>query len=180
MLPKLMNNYKVVVLLIIIFIIAIAGAFYIYRSQTAKQQITDFEPLPTGKMTFPSPSPSPSPVSATQVPSQQPAAGSDIIEIKNEGIKVLAPIASSQIASPINVSGFANVFGDKVQINIKDANGKILGSNSAIACMGYDACPFGATINFEKSTTEAGIIEVYNPSGVDGSPRYLQTILVRF
>lgn len=173
-----MNNYRTVILLIIIFVIAVASAFYIYKRQTLNNKITDFEPLPSPGFTFSSPSPSP--VSATQVPGQQPASGSDTIEIKNEGIKIFNPAASSQIASPIIVSGIANVFEGKVQINIKDSGGKILGSAQATACMGYDACTFATTVNFESSTTQAGILEVYNPSGVDGSPNYLQQILIRF
>lgn len=173
-----MNNYRVVVLLIIIFVLAIAGAFYIYRRQTANVKITDFEPLPSPGFTFSSPSPSP--VSATQVPGQQPAAGSDSIVVKNEGIKVITPSASSQITSPVTIAGYANVLSGKVQIKIKDGNGKILGSTQTTACFGYDACTFETTINFDSPTTQAGILEVYSPSSLDNSAKYLQQILIRF
>jgi len=177
-----MNNIKTIILLIIIFVIAVGGIYYLYQTQVVKIN-EDLLPYPTPTTTFEdlvSPSPIPSPVGKLTPPRVQPEAGSNTIDVKNIGIEVESPHASSAISSPLNVKGRANVFEGKVQINVKDANGKILGSNQATACMGYDACPFETVINFDKSTTEAGILEVYNPSGVDGSPKYLQQILIRF
>lgn len=176
-----MNNYRTAILLVIIFVIALAGAYTIYRNQTNKSLVPTLgeNPSPEALATI-SPSASPSANLQAPPPAEQPSSGSDTVEVKNIGIQVSSPEASSVITSPVNVSGSANVFEGKVVINIKDASGKILGSGSSTACMGYDACPFQTTINFENSTTPAGTIEVYSPSGLDSSPQYLQQILVRF
>ncbi len=178
-----MTNYKLAILFIIIFVIALLGAFFIYKNQT-KLTSTEASPSPEAVLTappLPSTSPSPAPQGASaNAPAAQPESGSNTVEIKNEGIKVDSPKASSIVTSPLTIAGSANVFGGKVVINIKDANGRILGSTQATACMGYDACSFTTTVDFKKSATQAGIIEVYNPSGTDGSPHYLQQILIRF
>ena len=177
-----MNNIKTIILLIIIFVIAVAGIYYLYQTQVVNKNL-DLLPYPSPTTTFEdlvSPSPISSPVGKLTPPRVQPEAGSNTIDVKNIGIEVESPQASSVISSTVYVKGRANVFEGKVQINVKDTNGKILGSNQATACMGYDACPFETVINFDQSTTEAGILEVYNPSGIDGSPKYLQQILIRF
>lgn len=178
-----MNNYKLAILFIIIFIIALLGAFFIYKNQT-KPASTEEPPLSEAVITASPPlSTSPSPASQTSAanaPTAQPESGSNTLEIKNEGIKIESPEASSIITSPLTVKGSANVFEGKVIVNIKDANGQILGSGQATACMGYDACPFTTTVDFKKPATQAGTIEVYNLSSTNGSPKYLQQILVRF
>lgn len=176
-----MNNYRIAILLIIIFIISLAGAYTIYKNQTNKNLIPIFEQSPSPEaMATISPSPSPSAKPVGSVPPELPSSGSDTAEVKNIGIQVQSPEASNIASSPIKVTGTANVFEGKIIATVKDGNGNILGSTNTTACMGYDACPFEATINFSTPTTQAGIVEVYSPSGLDNSPRYLQQILVRF
>lgn len=176
-----LNNIKIAILLIIIFVLAISAGFYFYQKQIIqKDQILE-QPSSSPTTNFPSPaSPTPQVQGTKTAPNSQPETGTNTRDVKNIGISVTSPRASTIISSPVLVAGSANVFEGKVIINIKDATGQILGSGQATACMDYDACPFSASINFEKSPTAAGTIEVYNPSGVDGSPRYLQQILVRF
>lgn len=174
-----MNNYRVAILAVIILIILFAGAFFIYQKQVGNNTPAPEKTPSPETLTLPSPTPNIQPASGPQA-SQQPESGSNTLEVKNIGIRVDTPTAASIISSPIAVTGSANVFEGKIVISIKDANGNLLGTGQATACMGYDACPFTTTIDFAKSSTEAGIIEVYNPSGIDGSAKYLQSILVRF
>lgn len=177
-----MNNLKTVILLIIIFVLAVAGIYYLYQTQVRNNN-EDLLPYPSPTITFDdlvSPSPAASPVGRTTPPQVQPEAGSDTLSVNNIGIRVESPQASSVISSPLKVSGQANVFEGKVVIKIIDSFGKVLGQGETVACMGYDACPYSATINFNSTQSKAGILQVYNPSGVDGSPKYLQQILVRF
>jgi len=176
-----MNNYRTAILLVIIFVIALAGAYTIYRNQTNKSLVPTLgESLSPEALATISPSASPLANLQNPPPAEQPSSGSDTVEVKNIGIKVENPHASTVVSPPLTVSGSANVFEGNVIVNVKDASGKILGSGRATACMGYDACPFEVKIDFQKSTSSAGIIEVYSPSGLDGSPQYLQQILVRF
>lgn len=176
-----MNNYRVAILAVIILIILFAGAYFIYQKQTGN--IPTFEANPSASpeslITLPSPTPAPQSSAGPQV-NEQPQSGSDTVEVKNIGIKVDQPEGSSIISSPLTVSGSANVFEGKIIINVLDSAGHVLGSSQTTACMGYDACPFQTSINFASPLTQAGTIEIYNPSGVDGSPHYLQSILVRF
>lgn len=177
-----MNNLKTVILLIIIFVLAVAGIYYLYQTQVVKKNI-DLLPYPSPTTTFDdltSPSPAASPVTNTTPPRVQPEAGSNTQSVNNVGIKVENPQASSVVFSPLTIKGSANVFEGKVVIKVIDVNGKILGQGQANACMGYDACPFETTISFEPTQSKAGILQVYNPSGIDNSPQYLQQILIRF
>jgi len=179
-----MNNIKTIILLVIVFVLAVAGIYYLYQTQVNKNK-DNLLPYPSPGSSFesltpPSPTPGASPVGSKNPPQIQPESGSNTLQVKNIGIQVANPQASTKISSPLTVSGFANVFEGKVVILLKDSNGKVLGESQATACMGYDACAFETTINFQPSQTQAGSIEVYNPSGVDGSPHYLQQILVRF
>jgi len=176
-----MNNLKTVILLVIIFVLAIAGIYYLYQTQVSKNE--NLLPYPSPATTFDDlvpPSPLASPIGISNPPRVQPEAGADTLSVNGIGIQVESPQASSVISSPLTVTGNANVFDGKVVIKIIDSDGKVLGKGEAVACMGYNACHFDATISFNSTQSEAGIIQVYNPSGVDGSPKYLQQILVRF
>ena len=182
-----MNNSRLVILLIIVFIVGVTSVYWIYQSQVSKSSEELLPvPSPLGEVQI-SPTPQPSPKAqsiadriGSLVPSVQPEAGSETQAVNNIGITVNSPNAGIQISSPLTVSGFANVFEGKVVVKVVDGNGKVLGENQTTACMDYDACHFETTVNFTPSTTQAGTISVYNPSGVDGSPNHLQTLLVRF
>ncbi|OGE09891.1 hypothetical protein A3A60_04870 [Candidatus Curtissbacteria bacterium RIFCSPLOWO2_01_FULL_42_26] len=175
-----MNNYRVAILAAIVLIILFAGAYFIYKNQVTNQISTINESPSPESLTLPSPSPTILPAGGEAQVNEQPQSGSDTVEVKNIGIQVASPSGSSAISSPVTVSGSANVFEGRIVIRVKDGGGQLLGSGEATACMGYDACAFTTTINFNSSLTQAGTIEVYNPSGVNGTPHYLQQILVRF
>ncbi len=106
----------------------------------------------------------------------QPETG--ISEIKNVGIYLSLPLAGNTIASPVKASGFANVYDGLVKIRVKDVSGNVLGENSAIACMGTDACPFETTVTFTKPLASVGTIEAW---GLDQNQLdLLQTIPISF
>lgn len=116
---------------------------------------------------------------SSQAPPAQPGTGSNTIEVKNEGIYVDNIKSGAAISSPVTVSGRANVTNSKVRIEVRDQNGVILGAAQATACLGYDACAFSATINFDTPSGRSGSIAVYNPAD-DGAKLYFQQIPVNF
>lgn len=118
--------------------------------------------------------------SPNSIAGSQPQTGSDTAEIKNIGISIENVFSGQTISSPLTVNGKANVFEGHVVLQIKDANGKVLGQSTATACMGLDACPFQSTITFSKPSTSYGTLETYSPSGKDGSKLYTQTVVVNF
>ena len=176
-----LSNIKIAILLIIVFVLAISAGFYFYQKQIIqKGQILE-QPSSSPTANFPSSaSPTPQVQGTKTAPNSQPETGTNTQDVKNIGISVTSPQTSTIISSPVLVVGRANVFEGKVIILVKDSNGNLLGQGNATACMGYDACPFEATVYFNQPSTSTGTIEVYNPSGVDGSPKYLQQILIRF
>lgn len=156
------------------FVIVAAAliTFGVYNRFTKRVSQEEPAPLPTPESGFPTVEISPPPV--------QPESGSNAKTVNNLGIVVTEPSKNSIISSPVKVSGFANVFEGLVVIRVKDANGSVLGKETATTCMDVDACPFEASINFLKPGTELGTVEVLSPSPVDGSFEYLQEISVKF
>lgn len=172
-----MSSLKIIIPILIVFILIGAGAYSIYRAQTAIE-ITD-----TTQNSFPSPSPSSSPnvQGAKNPPANQPATGpEDELGIKNIGIQLTSPEPQTKINSPVQVTGTANVTSQTVHIAILDSNGSILGQGQATACVGLDACPFKASIKFNSPQTQTGSVEVYSPSTLDSSKTFLQSIPVSF
>lgn len=180
-----MNSLKIIIPAVILFILATAGVYTIYQTQTAEKIATDASPQISLQSNFPTSSTSPklqsspSPTSQTNVQAQ-PATGTDELEIKNEGIHMQNPTPGSLASSPLVVSGIANVTSQKVVVIVKDTTGSTLGQGTAQACVGLDACYFEATIAFSKPKTDIGLLEVYSPSAIDNSPTFLQTIPVSF
>lgn len=174
-----LNNLKIVILLIIVFVLAVSAIFYFYQKRIIKNVPLTELATPSPAANFPTSSANPSTFGSQSVPNSQPQTGFDTQDVKNIGISLLGPQQSEKISSPVLVSGRANVLGNIVVV-VKDANGNILGEGKTTACVGYDACPFEAAVDFSQSSTPTGTVEVYNPSGVDGSPKYLQVISVRF
>lgn len=174
-----MNNLKVVIPAIIIFILAIGGVYYLYKSQV----IDDTTPLaatatPQGSA-FPQVTGTPSASPSTNVGSQ-PATGSDELKVYNVGIYVNTPTFNQKITSPLKVSGKANVTSQKVVARVKDSDGNVLGQAEAAACVGLDACPFEMTISFSKPSTVYGTLEIYSPSTVNSEQKHLQFIQISF
>lgn len=176
-----LSNIKIAILLIIIFVLAISAGFYFYQKQIIQKAQVSGQSGLSPTTNFPaSATPTPTIEGTKTAPNSQPETGTNTQDVNNIGISVISPQSSTIISSPVTVAGNANVFEGQVVILVKDANGNILGRGQATACMGYDACPFKTAIYFNQPLTPTGILEAYNPSGVDNSPKYLQQILIRF
>lgn len=174
-----MKSLKWIIPIVIVTILLGAGVYTIYRTQTAVEQIL---PTQSPRNNFPTQEASPSlQVKGIAPPNNQPATGpEDGLEVKNVGIKVENLNSNVKISSPLTIKGTANVTSQTVIVSVKDANGKILGTGQATACIGLDACDFQTQIAFSNPTTSAGFVEVYSPSTIDSSPTFLQTIPITF
>jgi hypothetical protein len=74
------------------------------------------------------------------------------------------------IASPVTVSGFANVFEANVNIRVRDAAGNILKETFTTATCGTGCWgDFGESLAFEVSERQQGRVEVLTYSPEDGS-----------
>lgn len=145
----------------VIIALIILGALGIYWAS----QKEDFKTSDIFKLGNSSPSPTPQEVAkftidTTPAPQTQPESGSDTLGAVNLGIVITNPSAKAEVSSPIKVAGMANTLNGKVLIRIKDEYGNILGEGQASACLDVDPCPFEASIVFQKSQTERGLIEV--------------------
>ena len=155
------NNLIVALVIIILVAVGSAGIYWAWQKQRTQAPIT--------------PSPAPSPISNFPstlgesktngpVPSVQPQAGADTASV-NLGLEITAPNGKSQVSSPVQVKGLANVPEESVIVEIKDNNGNVLGKSQASACFDSKPCPFEASIVFESSTSDWGTIEAYSSRG---------------
>ena len=179
-----MQSLKFIIPAIIIFVLAISGIYYLYQTQTSSPSSVlnpNASASPIGT-TFPQASASAQPSSEPRAMgvNSQPATGPEDNQVRNPGITVLGPSRDSKISSATKVYGIANVTSQTVIIEVRDAHGKLLGSGSAQACIGLDACPFSASVVFKNSETASGTILVYSPSQIDSSPTYTQELPVKF
>lgn len=153
------NNLIVALVIIILVAVGSAGIYWAWQKQKVQTQLT--------------PSPAPSPISNFPstlgelkangpLPSVQPQAGSDTASV-NLGVEITAPIGKVQISSPVKIKGLANVPEESVIAEIKDANGKVLGTSWASACFDSHPCPFEASVVFEGPAGDWGTLEVHSP-----------------
>ena len=153
------NNLIVALVIIIIVAAGSAGIYWAWQKQKVLTQVT--------------PSPTPSPISnfpATlgesetggPLPSVQPQAGADTASV-NLGVEITAPYGKLQISSPVKIKGLANIPEESVVVEIKDANGNVIGESRASACFDSTPCPFEASIVFESSAGDFGTLEVHSP-----------------
>lgn len=180
-----MNSLKIIIPAIIVFILAIAGLYYLYQTQTSSKLSLDTTLQASPKNNFPqaSSSASPSSVKGTQnqnSPQSQPSTGSESEQELKTIISITSPQSSSFITSPLKIQGFANVTSQKVFIYIKDANGKILGVAKTSACLDLNPCEFSTNIVFGQPQTATGSIEAYSPSTFDNSAQDLTSLGINF
>ena len=153
------NNLIVALVIIILVAVGSAGIYWAWQKQKLETQIT--------------PSPAPSPISKFPstlgeskangpVPNVQPQAGTDTASV-NLGIEITSLYGKSQVSSPVKVKGLANVPEESVIVEIKDANGRVLGTSYASACFDSHPCPFEASVVFESSAGDFGTLEVRSP-----------------
>ncbi|KKR51163.1 MAG: hypothetical protein UT84_C0002G0024 [Candidatus Curtissbacteria bacterium GW2011_GWA1_40_16] len=191
-----MNNLKVAILLIVIFVLAISGFYYIYLKQVSKSQSLILPPLESPKTNFPSATASASPISKTQsigdgikqpgavaetstFPQSQPETGAGQTQITDAGIFIQNPQAQAKISSPVTINGMANVPNNLI-VEVKDATGQVLGVRKTTACFGNQSCPFSVSVVFTKPNTPNGQITVYSPSLSTNNPEYSQTVAISF
>ena len=153
------NNLIVALVIIIIVAVGSAGIYWAWQKQKILTQVT--------------PSPTPSPISNFPstlgesrtngpVPDVQPQAGTDTASV-SLGVEITAPYDKSQVSSPVKIKGLANVPEESVIVEIKDANGKVLGGSYASVCFDSHPCPFEASVVFESSVGDFGTLEVHSP-----------------
>lgn len=180
-----MNNLKIVIPALIVFILVVAGLYYLYQTQTSFKTNLDTTQEASPKNNFPQASSSATPINIKGTrdqnsPPQQPSTGSNYYQELNTIISITSPRESDFISSPFKIQGLANVTSQIVFINIKDANGKILGTGRASACLDLNPCEFSASIVFSQPQTSTGNIEAYSPSTFDGSAQDKTSLRVNF
>lgn len=175
-----MKDWKIILPILVVMAFVIAGVFQVYKSQNILKKNTQPEssPSPSAEK-FPTALESPNATTSSVLAQSQPATGSDTLQIQNIGIFVDLPQPYTKVESPLKIAGRANVLGE-IQIDIKNESGKILGTTTANACLGYNSCYFESTIIFNNADSQTGFIEVYNPSTFDSSQQYIQIIPVSF
>ncbi|MDD5731359.1 MAG: Gmad2 immunoglobulin-like domain-containing protein [Patescibacteria group bacterium] len=116
----------------------------------------------------------------TQTPVQNNKLNNDSLNSSN--IHITAPIQGDTISSPVKITGEVRVFENQFAIRVKDGNGKVLVEEPAMGENG-DAGQFNSfekEIDYPKSTTDSGTIEVFDYSAKDGSEIDKVTIPVKF
>ena len=154
------NNLIVALVIIIIVAVGSAGIYWAWQKQKILTQVT--------------PSPTPSPISNFPstlgesrtngpVPDVQPQAGTDTASV-SLGVEITSPNDNMRISSPLKIKGLANVPEESVVVEVKDANGNVLGASQASACFDSQPCLFEASIVFDRPADDFGTIEVYSPT----------------
>jgi hypothetical protein len=94
-------------------------------------------------------------------------------------IVVGSPKPGDEVASPVTVTGFANVFEANVNIVIRDENGDVLKETFTTATCG-NGCwgDFSEAVAFEVDERQRGRIEVLTYSAEDGSEQNVVSIPV--
>ena len=92
----------------------------------------------------------------------------------------MRPAAREEIASPARVQGTARVFEGNVRIVIRDARGGIAGQAVTTASAGApERGDYSAMVSYQISGgRQEGVVEVFSPSAVDGTPLSLVRVPV--
>jgi hypothetical protein len=101
-------------------------------------------------------------------PSSEPAPS---VSTGNDAITVVTPAPGDGVSSPVTISGDADVFEATVSIEILDAHGETLASTFTTATCGTGCRgDYSTDVPFEASSTQEGVIRVFEVSAMDGSP----------
>jgi hypothetical protein len=94
-------------------------------------------------------------------------------------IIVVSPVIGSTVTSPVNVSGTADVFEAVVSIEVLNAAGHEIARTFTTATCGTGCRgSYSTQVGYSVTTTQKGIIEVFERSAKDGSPVHVQKIPV--
>jgi Immunoglobulin-like domain of bacterial spore germination len=88
----------------------------------------------------------------------------------NPAITVNTPVAGQRVASPVLVSGRADVFEATVSIRIFDASGRVIADTFTSGGTLGTPLPFSARVPFTVSREQAGCVRVFEVSARDGRP----------
>jgi hypothetical protein len=120
-----------------------------------------------------SPTHSPTSANGTSSPTAEPTGGTQ------PAIVVERPAPGDEVASPVRISGTADVFEATVYVRILGQDGTELAATFTTATCG-SGCrgDFSTELFFFAERTQNGTIEVFESSAEDGSPINLVTIPV--
>ncbi len=177
-----MTNVRSFIVGLIALILLFAGGIYVYQKSikpTILERNAKATPTPVVKSKADA-TPTASPPTQTSQKTNLSFAPSTGEDPQNVGITLNFDLTKSKITSPTVLSGSANVPDSIVYLQVKDANGNILGSTKVTACMAQDACPFETSVIFASPQTATGTIEAFaRPSFQDPKP-YLATVGISF
>ena len=119
------------------------------------------------------PTPSPRPPGGATSPTSEPTDGA------KPAIVVKQPAAGDEVASPVTISGTADVFEATVHMRILDSGGLEVAARFTTATCG-SGCrgEFSTQLSFFVEKTQDGTIEVFEVSAEDGSPINVVTVPV--
>ena len=160
------RNTAIAIIIFVIAALGIIGAYYLSQRQTINFPQSSLTASPVEGF----------PTTESSPPTTQPESGTDTLDSDNIALILIEPYDQSEISSPVKISGFLNVTNNPTTLNVKDPNGKILGTGSAESCQEEDGCFFEIEVNFEKSETSTGTIEAIASS----SNNLLQSVAVKF
>jgi hypothetical protein len=86
-------------------------------------------------------------------------------------VAMTSPAPGAEVRSPLRVQGRARVFEGNVQVQVRDARGKIIGNGFTTAVPGPpDWGEFSYTVTFSLTGgTQPGLIEAFSTSPKDGA-----------
>jgi hypothetical protein len=94
-------------------------------------------------------------------------------------ILVGSPIIGERVDNPVTIAGTANVFEATVSIRILDQNGEEIARTFTTATCGTGCRgDYSIAVPYEVAVEQAGTIEVFESSALDGSPIHIQSIPV--
>jgi hypothetical protein len=86
-------------------------------------------------------------------------------------IEVSSPAQDALAASPLTVSGTANVFEATVSIRILDENGQVIKDTFTTATCGTGCRgDYSERVKFTVDHEQPGVVQVFESSAKDGSP----------
>jgi Immunoglobulin-like domain of bacterial spore germination len=119
------------------------------------------------------PKPSPRPPEGTTSPTSEPTDGT------KPAIVVTQPASGDEVASPVTISGTADVFEATVHMRVLNSGGLPVAERFTTATCG-SGCrgEFSTELSFFVEKTQDGTIEVFESSAEDGSPINVVTVPV--
>lgn len=115
---------------------------------------------------------------AAAIPSLAPTA--TVTPVASANVTISEPLVGAKISNPVKVKGTARVFEAHLQVQVKDASGKVIGKKTVVASIGAPEWgTFETDLPFEAPTKEQqGVIEAFDLSARDGTVQDLVSLKV--